>query len=42
MRSAEAAWEESLRSVTVADLAAQVDEASPQALAQVGAWLSGA
>jgi Rrf2 family protein len=42
MRSAEAAWEESLRSVTVADLAAQVDEASPRALAQVGAWLSGA
>ncbi|GIG21660.1 Rrf2 family transcriptional regulator [Cellulomonas chitinilytica] len=42
MRSAELAWERSLRSVTVADLATQVDEGAPEALAQVGAWLAGA
>jgi Rrf2 family protein len=39
MRSAEAAWQHSLRSVTVADLAAQVDDVAPDALAAMGAWL---
>jgi len=41
MRSAELAWERELRSVTVADLAAQVDDGAPEALARMGAWLSG-
>jgi Rrf2 family protein len=40
MATAERAWRDSLRGVTLADLAAKVDATSPGAWAGVGAWLA--
>jgi DNA-binding IscR family transcriptional regulator len=40
MARAERAWRDSLRSVSLADLAATVDATSPGAWESVGAWLA--
>lgn len=42
MATAERAWRDSLRSVTLADLAAMVDASSPGAWTSVQHWLAGA